>query len=162
MKASTIMFRGQACAIEDAVEAWKAGHDDSMRVRDLEMIVGVAVQLAASLEHQQAMTWKALFEDMKFDTQSAGLAMLKNHKRLAPALEELLVAVATVESDGFTVEGAGALREASARLARLREDFEKRWPMFDPAQLTAILEAAKRGEFASEEDLRALLDAHPQ
>ena len=73
MKASATMFRGQARAIEDAVEAWQAEHDEAMRVLDLEVIVAAAVHIVGLIEQRQSVLWEALFTDMKYHNVGIGL-----------------------------------------------------------------------------------------
>lgn len=158
MSIRSAMYLGQARAIEDAVEAWKADHADAMRVRELEEVVGEAAHIARQLLASQEALWANLFDAQLRAPLAIGRAGTEVYRRVRQAFDQLGAAVSKAVADGYAVEGAEAFAQANRRFEAMRLDFEKRWPSFDVAELALGIEQAKRGEAVdAKEVLRELL-----
>jgi hypothetical protein len=153
VRTKSVICRGQARTIEDAVKAWKAEHDDAMEVRDIEDVVRVCVLLSELMQEWQAEAWECLFSGKLRSTQLAGGLLRKAYAHAAEAFEGVAEWVNWVRERGYKVEGARRFTEAVEAVRRLREDFVRRWPTLTASDLAEGSAQAARGEFMSPEEL---------
>lgn len=162
----TLLLRlqgGKVKLLEEAVEAWKADHDDAMRALDAEDLVSHALSLA---NDELPRTWKRLWEILEsaqsIDTEVIGKTLREVFDRV-PALLESVRAVAdeTEASTGHTLRGRNNLDAAIERIRVLGNNIMSAWPwknrphhVHDRQKLLDAREAFSRGEY---DDIETLL-----
>ncbi len=146
MKTRGVIYRGRVRAIEDAVEVWKASHDDAMEVRDVEDLIREWLWASELWIQWQEDAWQLLRAGQLKKTQEAGRALQWAHNAglgLVATLEECL---RSAEKAGYAVDNAGEFREKARALQRAYDNFLKRWPFADNQTIAEGLASLERGE----------------
>ncbi len=154
MTTRSIICRGQARTIEDAVEAWRTGHDGALEARDIEDVIPVCLTLCQLLQQWQKDAWEALFANRLRNVHSAGALLRKGYHHALQALEGVADGLRWAEQKGCEVARAADFRQAAEAVRRLHEDFCRRWPFLDRAAVEEARAQIGRGEFLSAEDIQ--------
>ncbi len=144
----SVIYRGRVRAIEDAVEAWKASHDDALEVHDLEDVVREWLGTMDLLAQWQADSWKQLFAGELKKIQGLGRLLRMAYRSSLDVAGLLEECVAWAEGNGYAVDNARDFRQRRATVERLYQDFETRWPFPDKKQIEAGMASLDRGEGA--------------
>jgi hypothetical protein len=162
MKTRSVICRGQVRTIEDAIEAWKAGHEDAMEVRDIEDVIPVCLMLGELLQQWQKDAWESLFSNRLREVQSAGALLQKAYSQSLEAFEGVADCLRWAKRNGYAVEKATDFQRIAEMVQRLHADFARRWPFLDPTAIDEARAQISRGEFVSEEDIQHELHVVPQ
>ena len=153
MKTRNIICRGQTRTIEDAVESWKAGHDDAMEVRDIEDLVAFCLSACQFMERWYKEAWELALAGRLKKVQSAGKMLRTALDRSVEALEEVRGCVKWAEKKEYTVDNAREVLAAADRVKRMRDDLNERWPFLDKQQIEAARAELSRGDYQYAEDI---------
>ena len=77
MKTLAKMYRAPYRAVEDALEAWKADHDEAMSVRDLEEVIRTCQALNASARELVHSAWEIGFSGKALNSEGIGKGVLQ-------------------------------------------------------------------------------------
>jgi hypothetical protein len=158
--AVAVIWRGQTRTIEEGVEAWKAEYGRAQAAHVLDLLVQPALLVNRITLSRQEELWRRLRAgDRSFPSQRAGREMLEEFERTLHVLGLLEGSIAQAERDGYEVEGAADLRLSHQEVQKAQAEFRDRWPLLDPAEVSADMEAIARGEFFSLDDARRELDS---
>lgn len=154
MHTKSVICRGQARTIEDAVEAWRADHDDAMDVRDIEDVIPVCLTLSELLQEWQKEAWESLFSNRLSNLQEAGELLRKAYLHSLQAFEGVADCLRWTKQLGYEVDRIAEFQQAFETIRRLSEDFSQRWPVLDAASVETARAQIARGEFLSAEDIQ--------
>jgi hypothetical protein len=150
-----VFLAGQARAISEALLAYLNEQDPAEAAPGLSLLLEVGAAQARQLAALQGRLWRRLSSaDRTFNCQQAGLMLRDLHEQTAEVLTQLGQCL------GADSPGAAAFRQEQARLLSLREEFQRDWPLFDPAELEEANQRVRRGEFVRVEDMLREL-GHP-
>ena len=77
MKTLAKMYRGQYREVEDALETWKADHDEAMNVHDLEEVIRTCLRLNNSARELVRSAWELGFAGKALDSEGIGKDVLR-------------------------------------------------------------------------------------
>lgn len=162
----TLLLRlqeGKIKLLEEAVEAWKADHDNAMQALDAEDLVADVLTLANDgLPRTWTRIWKILETVQSIDTEVIGMTLREVFDRVPFLLVSVrAVADQTEASTGHTLKGRIDLDAAIERVLALRSSILSAWPWKDRPYLPQnsqmireSREAFSRGEY---DDITTLL-----
>ncbi len=137
VKTRSVICRGQVRTIEDAVEAWRAGHDDAMEARDIEDVIPVCLMLGELLQEWHKDAWESLFSNRLRNVQSAGELLRKAYVHSLEAFDGVADCLRGAKQKGYEVDKAADFQRTAESVQRLNEDFSRRWPFLDAADVEA-------------------------
>ena len=146
MNPKQVVCRGYVRTLEDAVESWKQAHDRAMWVRDVEVVLDVALRLRDLAVVVIKDTWAGLFANTLDNVEEAGEGLVQMCQNALNAYEALTRCVVSAGREGYEVEQAAKLAPAAEEIRNRLADVKKRWPRFDHEELKAGIEQARRGE----------------
>jgi hypothetical protein len=153
MKVRNAIYRGKLRTVEDAVEAWKAEHDDAMGVRMFEDVVRECLAAHTLFRDMQKERWEKLFAGKISEVQTTGENLIKTFETsllVYSLVEECLL---RVKRAGFRVNGEEEFEKAFPELRSAAADFKSRWPFVDLKQIEESRAAFARGESQSVEEI---------
>lgn len=154
VKTKSVICRGQARTIEDAVETWKADHEDAADVRAIEDVIPVCLTLCQLLQEWQKDVWESLFSNRLRNVHSTGELLRKGYHHALPALDGVADCLRWAEQKGYEVDKTAVFQQAAESVRRLHEDFTRRWPFLDRAAVEEARAQIGRGEFLSAEEIQ--------
>jgi hypothetical protein len=154
VKTKSIICRGQARTIEDAVEAWKTDHADALEIHAIEDVIPVCLALGDLLQEWQKEAWESLFANQIGNLQAAGELLRKAYTHSLEALEDVADCLRWAERKGYEVDKMADFQQALEAVRRLNEDFCRRWPFLDRTAVEEARVQIGRGEFMSAEDIQ--------
>jgi hypothetical protein len=161
VRVEEIHWRGQARAIEDAAEAWKAEHDFARAVYALEAMLRACLSLSDFIKKAMAAIWEDLFSEKLEDVSGYGERLHRLFRHTLLAFKAAGAAAASARLAGYTVENAEEVVQAETHLRRLYGDFHLRWPHFDLDKLHKL--ETTPPEFVDAEDVyREFPELHRQ
>ena len=141
--------------LEEYVETWQIDHKDSVYAHDLEELVKECLELTPLLRRAWDSTVERLFDETaRSDRVFTGEEVIRG--AISRALKVFLRVAQLLEAAeraGFSIENAAGFKDGRHALEQLERDAEKEWPPLDSGQITDSLEAYKRGDFKSAEDM---------
>ena len=154
MKTKSVICRGQARTIEDAVEAWRPDRGDTMEVRDIEDVIPVCLLLCELLQEWQRDAWESLFSNKLRNVQSEGESLRKAYIHSLEAFKGVADCLRWAEQKGYEFDTAAEFHRATETVQESYGDFSRRWPFLDPAVVEEARAQIGRGEFLSAEDIQ--------
>jgi len=153
MKTLAKMYRGQYRAVEDALETWKADHDEAMSVCDLEEVIRTCLRLNASARDLVRSAWEFGYSGKALNSEEIGSCVLQVLKAGAVTWKSLAESVEERVAQGYTVEGADGIPAALAETRTLAADFAARWPFARQEDIEAGAREIAEGNFITGEEL---------
>jgi hypothetical protein len=128
MKTLAKMYRGQYRAVEDALETWKADHDEATSVWDLEELIRTCLRLNASARELGRAVWELGYSGKARNSEEIGREVLPVLKAGVVTWKALAEGVEERVAQGYTVESADRIPAALAEIRALAADFAARRP----------------------------------
>jgi hypothetical protein len=161
VKAKSVICRGRARAIEDAIDAWNLDHDNALSARDMEDVVGECLSTRDFLSQWHQTAWEHLFAGRLANIQQAGELLRSATGKLVHVFAAVQTCVKWMERKGYPVDKAVEFEAAARAVEGLLADLNRRWPFIDPQQVEEARAAFARGEgIPAEEILRELQSSH--
>jgi hypothetical protein len=152
MTATEVLWKGQVRIVQDAVDAWAGEGCGPLSAAELELLFRVAEVLRDCACMTMRGAWDSLFSGRVRNVQATG----ERYGRIFDITLRILDTVrreAEAAQIGQEVSGYKKLLGAVEDVLRLKEDFEARWPHFDPASVERGAAEAARGEFVDFEEI---------
>lgn len=153
MNPKAIFCRGYVKALGEAVEAWKECHDEAMKVGSLEELIPDVLALRDMMRDTLKKDFERLFANKLNATQLLGQVARQINLHTLGIFDVFADGIRWAEQRGYEVGQAGDFEQAFQDVRRLSDDFDRRWPLFDPEELEEARAQAARGEFASDEEV---------
>jgi hypothetical protein len=153
VKTTAKMYRGQYRAIEDAVETWKADHEEAMVVCDLEVVIRTGIWLNDRCRELVQGVFKAAFAGTIHAPEDLGKCILKLLKAGCEMWETVANGAQEAEDRGYRVEGVSKIADALAASKALAADFDSRWPFIRREEVEKGSKEIATGKFATGEEL---------
>jgi hypothetical protein len=153
MKTLARMYRGQYRAVGEALETWKADHDEAMAVHDLEEIIRTCLGLHDRTRELVRAAWDLGFAGNVGDPDGLGRCVLKALEAGVEAWGGLQESVEITAAAGYAVDGAGRVPAALAEARVLAADFAARWPFARKEDIERGEMEIKAGKFVAGEGL---------
>ena len=160
MKTLAKLQHGLSRAVKEALETWKADHDEAMAVRDLEEVIRVCVDLDAYTRKFVRSAWEMGLSGEADDSEEIGRDILKGLEEEAETWQALSESAAECAARGYTVEGADRIPTTLAEVRALRNDFASRWPFVRAEDVGRGVSEIAAGKFVTAEEL--LCELHGQ
>ena len=154
MNATTTLYRGQARAIGDALDAAPSDRQTPLTIGETENILRAFFHLIEVSDEYQAELFQELMAGRIPDTQAQGQIILQLFESFVLLADRFRLLIQEARAKGHESALFGPFEAAAARAAQLHQDFLQRWPLFDPEELAAALKAMDQGEVMSEEEMR--------
>jgi hypothetical protein len=173
MVIKNIIYRGQARAVEDAVEAWKlthlakapwrdltagagssSGQDEvAETVKDVEAIVDASLQLHESLVAWQKESWEAIRSGREKRILALGNSLEKAYQANTDIFKAVSELLDWAKQNGYDVASARLFHERVADLRKLRDRFVAKWPFPKIEEMEEAIAQIARGEGIELEEL---------
>lgn len=151
MNLKSVICRGQARTIEDALAVWKADHEDAAHATAAAELVDLYLAHGAYLRSWTQLAWELLFDNRIFNPQIDGETLQQSLVRaldLGGAVAACLRPPQAVESDI-----AEKVHTAAVELQRLSEDLQARWPWLDEHSTRRALADYQAGRYRPVKDM---------
>ena len=153
MKTTAKMYRGQYRAIEDAVESWKADHEEAMAVCDLEVVIRTGRWLNDRCRELVQCVFDAGFAGKIQDPEDLGKCIVKLLQAGRDMWETLANGTKEATNRGYTVDGASKVADSLASVKTLATEFEFRWPFSRQEEIDRGSKEIATGKFTTGEEL---------
>jgi hypothetical protein len=153
MKTLAKMYRGQYRAVEDALETWKADHDEAMSVRDLEEVIRTCLGLNDSARRLVRSAWELGFAGKAQNPEEIGREVLPALKAGVVTWRSLAEGVEERAAQGYTVDSADRVPAALEEIRALAADFAARWPFVRKQEVERGAREIAAGKFTTGEEL---------
>ena len=153
MKTLAKMYRGQYRAVEDALDAWKADHDEAMSVRDLEEVVRTCLALNASARELVRSAWEIGYSGKALNSEEIGKDVLQVLKAGVVTWKSLAESVEERVAQGYAVESADGIPAALAEFQARAAEFAARWPFARKEDIEGGAREIAEGKFVTGEEL---------
>jgi hypothetical protein len=147
------MYRGQYRAVEDALETWKADHDEATSVWDLEELIRTCLGLNASARELVHAVWELGFSGKAHNPEEIGRDVLPVLKAGVVTWKSLAEGVEERVAQGYTVESADRIPAALEEIQTLAADFAARWPFVRKEDIEQGAKEIAAGKFVTGEEL---------
>ncbi len=147
------MYRAQFRAIEDAVESWKADHDEAMGVCELEEVIRACQGLHRWTVEFVGEKWNAGFSGKVRNPDEEGRWVLSVLKAGIRAWKSCGEEASECAALGYVVDGADRIPGLLAELKKLADDFKSRWPFMRKVDIERGKKELAAGDFITGEDL---------
>lgn len=131
MKIKNAIGQGRARIIEQAVEAWKADHDDAMRTRDVEGLITLYLEHCAFLKDWYKEAWDDLLANELLDPQGAGEVIRDLLVKTVEYGRDLSNLIAEAKRKGYIVDRTEEFRASEVIVSQLHADIKASWPWMD-------------------------------
>lgn len=153
MKTTSSICRGRVRAVEDAVETWKAEHDDQLEIREIEAIVKECTGIRELLQTWQKEAWSLLWKNQLANTQHTGELLQTAYARCLTVFVKVRGCIQWAKRSGYADNREVEFEEVMAEIQRLSQELTMRWPFIDPKQIEQSRAEIKHGAFQNAEGI---------
>jgi hypothetical protein len=147
--------KGQLRGFEEALEAAKTDIEESWKSeehrgavgRDLQCIIGQALQIPKMLRDVRNSTFDRLFDHKVDDYDQTRKELREAFDPGLRIIARVLELVGAFERLGGTLSGASELRLANDQVRWLEKEIFEEWPWFAELDTAKTLDDVRRGEF---------------
>jgi hypothetical protein len=154
------MYREQYRAAEDALEDWKADHEEAMAVRILEQLIRILLPVHEGTKELIDAVWEEGFSGQVRNPENLGQWVLKVLRSGIQTWGSLAEHVTECASQGYAVEGDNNVSAALAEERELLADFSARWPFVRKEDVARGAREIAEGKCIAGEDLLRKLQGH--
>ncbi len=130
---------------------------DELLAKDIGDMVSLTIGIGKQLQARASESWRALFAGERIKVEEIGKELTNDFNRILGQFLNREAWIKESERRGYKIEGADEFRRVHNKLSSLADDFNKRWPRFDPVALQQAVERTERGEFLTAAEFRDAL-----
>ncbi|HEV3081312.1 MAG TPA: hypothetical protein VGY66_16140 [Gemmataceae bacterium] len=142
---------GRSRYVEELLDNWNIGENNRSLVRDLEELISDCIELGLLIQRTSNSLLDHLFEGHVEDIDAVGDKMRTCFSRATRIFDILKGHIGQAKQ---ALEGSAEFTRVHNEVARLKLDFEEKWPTFPDTELEAeALAAYHRGDYTTSEGL---------
>jgi len=140
------IYRGRVRTVEDAIELWKASHDDAMDVRDMEDIVEESSAALCMFIEWQQEAWRLLRIGAIRNILEEGSQFQRAYHAAEQLIRSVKDCIESATARGYIIDHAEKLRSVIKQVEVMHKEFSAKWPFPNVDEMDANIAAIERGD----------------